>query len=145
MTAHQYSCLGNPMHREAWWATVHGVAKMSDTAQQLKSNSKPRCWEPDVSIMRNSPVQWWEMPPAGWFCCCLFAVPRALVSRTPLSHLLCPLEASLREHASCCLLRLHTCPGPSPAAPRVPHLCPNSTSWVRCIFHWFPFWLESSQ
>ena len=22
----QYSCLGNPMDREAWWATVHGVA-----------------------------------------------------------------------------------------------------------------------
>ena len=23
----QYSCLGNPMDREAWWPTVHGVAK----------------------------------------------------------------------------------------------------------------------
>ena len=23
----QYSCLGNPMDREAWWATVHGVAE----------------------------------------------------------------------------------------------------------------------
>ena len=23
----QYSCLGNPMDREAWWATVHRVAK----------------------------------------------------------------------------------------------------------------------
>ena len=22
-----YSCLGNPMDREAWWATVHRVAK----------------------------------------------------------------------------------------------------------------------
>ena len=22
-----YSCLGNPMDREAWWATVHGVEK----------------------------------------------------------------------------------------------------------------------
>ena len=21
----QYSCLGNPMDRGAWWATVHGV------------------------------------------------------------------------------------------------------------------------
>ena len=27
----QYSCLGNPMDREAWWATVHGVAKESIT------------------------------------------------------------------------------------------------------------------
>ena len=24
----QYSCLGNPMDREAWWATVHGVARI---------------------------------------------------------------------------------------------------------------------
>ena len=24
------SCLRNPMEREAWWATVHGVTKMSD-------------------------------------------------------------------------------------------------------------------
>ena len=27
----QYSFLGNPMGREAWWATAHGVAKESDT------------------------------------------------------------------------------------------------------------------
>ena len=26
----QYSCLGNPMDRGAWWATVHEVAKESD-------------------------------------------------------------------------------------------------------------------
>ena len=26
----QYSCLGNPVDRGAWWATVHGVAKESD-------------------------------------------------------------------------------------------------------------------
>ena len=24
----QYSCLGNSMNREAWWATVHGVTKI---------------------------------------------------------------------------------------------------------------------
>jgi len=23
----QYSCLGNPVDRGAWWATVHGLAK----------------------------------------------------------------------------------------------------------------------
>ena len=23
----QYSCLGNPMDRKTWWATVHGVTK----------------------------------------------------------------------------------------------------------------------
>ena len=27
-----YSCLGNPMDRGAWWATVHGIIKQSDMA-----------------------------------------------------------------------------------------------------------------
>ena len=27
----QYSCLGNPMHRGAWWATIHGLQKKSRT------------------------------------------------------------------------------------------------------------------
>jgi len=26
----QYSCMGNPMDRVAWWATVHRVGKESD-------------------------------------------------------------------------------------------------------------------
>ena len=33
----RYSCLENPMDRESWWATVHGVAKsrtQSATKQQ---------------------------------------------------------------------------------------------------------------
>ena len=33
----QYSCLGNPMDRRAWWATVHGAAKDSDTTSITKS------------------------------------------------------------------------------------------------------------
>ena len=29
----QYSCLGNPVDRGAWWAMVHGITKESDTNQ----------------------------------------------------------------------------------------------------------------
>ena len=28
-----FSCLGNPMDRGAWWGTVHGVTKESDTTE----------------------------------------------------------------------------------------------------------------
>ena len=37
----QYSCLGNPMRRAAWRATVHGVPKsLSYTAEQLSGAHK---------------------------------------------------------------------------------------------------------
>ena len=31
----QYSCLKNSMHRGAWWATVHGGLKESDTTERI--------------------------------------------------------------------------------------------------------------
>ena len=34
----QYSCLENPMDREAWQATVHGVTKQSDMIEQLSTH-----------------------------------------------------------------------------------------------------------
>ena len=34
----KYSCLENPVDRGAWWVIVHGVAKESDTAEQLNHN-----------------------------------------------------------------------------------------------------------
>ena len=36
----QYACLGNPMDRGIWQATVHGVTKELDTTWQLNSNNK---------------------------------------------------------------------------------------------------------
>ena len=33
----QYSYLGSPMDRGVWWATVHGVTKELDTAEQLNN------------------------------------------------------------------------------------------------------------
>ena len=34
----QYSCLGNPMDRGTWWATIHAVAEELDTTEQLHNN-----------------------------------------------------------------------------------------------------------
>ena len=34
----QYSCLGNPMNRGAWWATVHEVAEELDMTEWLNHN-----------------------------------------------------------------------------------------------------------
>ena len=33
----QCSCLGNPMDRGAWWATVHGAAKESNMTERLNT------------------------------------------------------------------------------------------------------------
>ena len=35
----QYSCLGNPMDREAWWAIVHGVAKSWTGPKHLNTHN----------------------------------------------------------------------------------------------------------
>ena len=43
----QYSCLENPMHREAWRATVHGVA-----------NSSSRCVPSISHVSIYSPQLW---------------------------------------------------------------------------------------
>ena len=34
----QYSCLGNPMHRGAWWAIVLKIAREVDLTLQLNKN-----------------------------------------------------------------------------------------------------------
>ena len=38
-----YSCLDNPMDREAWWATVHGVMKSHMTVR-LNVHTSCRCF-----------------------------------------------------------------------------------------------------
>ena len=40
----QYSRLGNPMDRKAWWATVYGAAKKLDVTQGLNNNDKRKCY-----------------------------------------------------------------------------------------------------
>ena len=35
----QYSCMGNPVDRGAWWATIYRIAKESDTTEQLNNKT----------------------------------------------------------------------------------------------------------
>ena len=37
----RYSCLGNTMDREAWWATVHRVTKESDMTERVHTHHTP--------------------------------------------------------------------------------------------------------
>ena len=43
----QYSCLGNPMDRAAWQATIHGVAVRHDWATNTQGNSFCDLKQPD--------------------------------------------------------------------------------------------------
>ena len=50
----QYSCLENPMDREAWWATVHGVTHESDKTEQLHFHLLTlKSAEPSVAHLHN--------------------------------------------------------------------------------------------
>ena len=37
----KYSCLGNPMDRGGWQATIHGITKESVLTERLNNNHKP--------------------------------------------------------------------------------------------------------
>ena len=57
----QYSCLGNPMDRRAWWATVHGggargsqrVVQDLETKQQQKQSDISKDYLDDLFIFMN--------------------------------------------------------------------------------------------
>ena len=38
-THSQYSCLGNPLDRGAWWATIHGGHKELDMTERLSTHT----------------------------------------------------------------------------------------------------------
>ena len=50
----QYSCLNNPMDREAWQPTVHEVAKESDTTKRLNGKNNRAA----IKLMTTSSVAW---------------------------------------------------------------------------------------
>ena len=46
----QYSCLENPMDRGAWQATVHEIAKESDTTERINNNHNIYASYPESSF-----------------------------------------------------------------------------------------------
>ena len=71
----QYSCLENPMDREAWWAIVHGVAKSQtrlkrlSTAHNATLGPGPTSWTCNIYSSTGTHV---KKDPRDWFnvCCC---------------------------------------------------------------------------
>ena len=44
----QYSCLGNPMDRGAWQATVHGVDSQTQLSNQIITKLENQVWARDL-------------------------------------------------------------------------------------------------
>ena len=59
----QYSCLGNTMNRQAWWAIVYGVVKESDTTEWLNNSIN---WEILPAALSN--CLWGSSQSSAQFC-----------------------------------------------------------------------------
>ena len=59
----QYSCLGNPMDRGAWWAAVHGVAKGQTRLSDFTFTFHFHALEKDMAT--HSSVLAWRIPGTG--------------------------------------------------------------------------------
>ena len=59
----QYSCLENLMHREAWWAVVHGVARSQTRLSDFIFTFQIHALEKEMAT--HSSVLAWRMPGVG--------------------------------------------------------------------------------
>ena len=59
----QYSCLENPMHRGAWWAAVHGVAKSRTRLSDFTFTFHFHALEKEMAT--HSSVLAWRIPGTG--------------------------------------------------------------------------------
>ena len=59
----QYSCLENPMHRGAWWAAVHGVAKSWTQLSDFTFTFPFHALEKEMAT--HSSVLAWRIPGMG--------------------------------------------------------------------------------
>ena len=68
----QYSCLGNPMDRGAWWATVHGVAKSRVRLSHFTFSFHFHALEKEMAT--HSSVLAWRVPGMGAWWATVYGV-----------------------------------------------------------------------
>ena len=92
-TPFQYSCLENPMDREAWWAAVHGVAKSRTQLSDFPFTFHFHSLEKEMAT--HSSILAWRIPGTGgaWWA----AVYEVARSRTGLKWLSSSSSSSSRE------------------------------------------------
>ena len=61
----KYSCLGNPMDRRAWWATVHRVSKSQTRLSTQHSLYSYMCLLLDMAVVNGYIIL--ELFPPLWF------------------------------------------------------------------------------
>ena len=67
----QYSCLGNPMDRGAWWAIVHGVTRLRhDLATQQQQKQHPYCGEEVMGLQADVITSICILSTRSHFGCC---------------------------------------------------------------------------
>ena len=107
----QYSCLGNPMDRGAWWAAVHGVTKSHTWLRDFTFTFHFHALEKEMAT--HSSVLAWRIPGMG--------EPAGLPSMGShrVGHDWSDLAESRAEHAKVLYIYPKIC------------LQVNSTSWLR--------------
>ena len=86
----QYSCLGNPVDRGAWWVTVHGVTKESDTTIWLSRGYLP--WFPPAALHSwNRPWSYWQLKAICWWRSPHLASKAVWVLHRSVYHSLLPI------------------------------------------------------
>ena len=75
-----YSCLGNPMHRGDWWATVHGVAELLETGGKLRKNAFMENNDRSVSLKKTHQPLWQRLLRVCAQQACVWVLSHSVVS-----------------------------------------------------------------